>query len=150
MRWGEWSWNPLPIFLDLVGDVCRWHVLHSYAGLHMLPQSLPNFTTEHFHRVSLFRPRGGGRRARALDANDPAPPPPPSLKVAGKWEGVGIWPVATPPLWFRLVLGVAPSLCLGLSLVEAISTNHPVDPHIRGCPGHEDWGRTPGMQMHAQ
>ena len=29
---------------------------------------------------------------------DPAPPPP--LKLAGKWEGVGVWPVAPPPpLW---------------------------------------------------
>ena len=30
---------------------------------------------------------------------EPAPPPlpPPALKLAGKWEGVGVWPVATPP-----------------------------------------------------
>ena len=25
------------------------------------------------------------------------PPPAPALKLAGKWEGVGVWPVATPP-----------------------------------------------------
>ena len=25
------------------------------------------------------------------------PPCPPALKLAGKWEGVGVWPVATPP-----------------------------------------------------
>ena len=27
----------------------------------------------------------------------PPDPPPPSLKVAGKREGAGVWPVATPP-----------------------------------------------------
>ena len=29
---------------------------------------------------------------------DPAPPPPPpALKMVREWEGVGVWPVATPP-----------------------------------------------------
>ena len=27
----------------------------------------------------------------------PQTPPPPALKLAGKWEGVGVWPDATPP-----------------------------------------------------
>ena len=25
------------------------------------------------------------------------PPPPPSMEGAGKWDGVGLWPVAVPP-----------------------------------------------------
>ena len=40
-------------------------------------------------RSAAFRP---APRPPPLD-----PAPPPSLKVAGKWEGVGIWPVAMPP-----------------------------------------------------
>ena len=41
------------------------------------------------------------RHSRVLQpTNQPTPsPPPPPLKVAGKWEGVGIWPIAMPPLW---------------------------------------------------
>ena len=27
----------------------------------------------------------------------PPPPPPRALKLAGKWEGVGVWPNGTPP-----------------------------------------------------
>ena len=39
-----------------------------------------------------------------------SPRPPPSLKVVREWEGVGIWPDATPPrglveLFFNLGLG---------------------------------------------
>ena len=30
-------------------------------------------------------------------APDPARPRPPSLKLAGKWEGVGVWPLLPPP-----------------------------------------------------
>ena len=29
----------------------------------------------------------------------PRPPPPPALKLARKWEGVGVWPDGTPCLW---------------------------------------------------
>ena len=38
---------------------------------------------------------------RALAKPNPPPPldPPPTLKVVREWEGVGVWPDATPPLW---------------------------------------------------
>ena len=32
----------------------------------------------------------------------PSPPPPPALKMVREWEGVGVWPVATAPPWYRV------------------------------------------------
>ena len=45
---------------------------------------------------------GSGCPPPLQSALDTPPPPdpasPPALKLAGKWEGVGVWPVATTPL----------------------------------------------------
>ena len=38
---------------------------------------------------------------RPSPAPPPPPPPPPALKMVREWEGVGVWPVATAPPWWR-------------------------------------------------
>ena len=46
------------------------------------------------------RPRSGYQHGGGAGTGPFTPtPPPPALKVVREWEGVGVWPVATPPLW---------------------------------------------------
>ena len=42
--------------------------------------------------------------AASLPPPQTQPPPPPALKMVREWEGVGVWPVATPPPWIQRIL----------------------------------------------
>ena len=76
----------------------------------MPPPPLAIFFGQHTYRKNVYRDEGvilshicwGPDSPLPLSRPQTPPPPPdpappPALELAGKWEGVGIWPVATPP-----------------------------------------------------
>ena len=60
------------------------------------PPPVAIFFCQHTYRKNVLSHVCWGPGA-PLPFSRPQTPPPPALKLAGKWEGVGVWPDGTPP-----------------------------------------------------
>ena len=85
--------------------------LNTSTTYHAPPPSC-NFFCQHTYRKNVYCDEGvilshicwGPGGPLPFSRPQTPPPPPPELELAGKWEGVGVWPVATPPPCCRLYL----------------------------------------------
>ena len=98
------------------------------------PPPLAIFFCQHTYRKNVYRDEGvilshicwgpGGplpfSRPQTPPPPDPPPSPPPAPELAGKWEGVGVWPVATPPPVVAAHVAWLHSKCLKVRFVLVI------------------------------
>ena len=100
--------------------------LNTSTTYHAPPPLLQFFFCQHTYRKNVYRDEGVILSLICWGPGAPLPfsrpqtqtPPPPALKLAGKWEGVGVWPVATPPPP-RVKAHVRPKECLNACIPHA-------------------------------